>query len=320
MTEVLVDSSWTGNHGIARYSREVIDHLEIEHRTFELPLPPSSLSSLIRPRPGTKLDLIYSPGYNAGLSRAPQLITVHDLIQLRFGGVRHRVYFETVVKPAIRRTGRVLTVSETSRQDIQDWLDDPAIDVVVTGNSCSDTFTPPPVPQQRSYFLYVGNMRDHKNYALILSALARVSSSQLISVIPSREHGDATRAAEAAGVSARVSLVSDLKDSGLRDLYRGAYALVFPSLMEGYGLPALEAISCGTPVIYWRGCHSVHEIVGQSGVAVGSSNDADAWSDAMVKVASEGLVTHAATKRSTWADVADRVRVAILDSLPPTQA
>ena len=71
--------------------------------------------------------------------------------------------------------------------------------------------------------------------------------------------------------------VSGLPDSELAVLYRGAAATVLPSLVEGFGLPAAESISSGTPVIYYAGCRSVAEIVRDSGIPVHERSNPDAW-------------------------------------------
>ncbi|WP_242087048.1 glycosyltransferase [Microbacterium lacticum] len=187
------------------------------------------------------------------------------------------------MRRAVRRAGVVLTVSETSARDIRAWLRDDSVNVVNTGNGCSAAFRVdgPAAPSTDPYVVFVGNMRPHKNLGVVLRALAQLPQLHLRAVLPPGEVAAATVRAEALGVGKRVEWMRGIDDDTLAEIYRGAAAAVMPSIDEGFGLPALEAISCGVPVVFWQGCEAVAEIVGERGWALSSWRDAGEWAFAM---------------------------------------
>lgn len=301
-----VDTSRAGVHGIGRYSREVVDRLtprwtDLGHR-LRHPLPVDAVNP--RRMSLRRADVVYAPGFNAGVSRAMQLLTLHDLIHLQVpeeSSVLKRLYYEQIVRPAVRRAGMVFTVSETSRQHIEEWLQDPAVEIVDTGNGTSAAFTPDGErwTGRRDHIVYVGNLREHKNVGVVLRALRRVPDLQLVMITSDRD--EAARRITELGIGDRVEVMSGVDDADLAAVYRGSLGLVMPSRIEGYGLPAAEAIACGTPVAFWSGCASVAEIVGTSGIAVASADDVGAWAEAIVALAAG---PRAEPRRRDWDEVA----------------
>lgn len=286
MTALYVDDRYRGAHGIGRYAREVLPRLRPSWQSLALTGSPHSPLDAFRSLPGIGRDaLVYSPGYGA-LVRAPrQVLTIHDLIQLRSpwpGRLKFAAYYAGPVRGVVRRAGVVLTVSDTSARDIRDWVDDDAVRVVNAGNGCSAAFQPvgavgaSPDP----YIAFVGNIRPHKNLDVLLRALALAPGVRLRAVLPQRELAAATARATAVGVADRVDWIHGVDDERLAELYRGASAVAMPSTDEGFGLPALESVACGTPVLFWRGCAAVGEIVGDRGWALQSWRDAEEWAAA----------------------------------------
>lgn len=280
-----VDQRWHGTHGIGRYAKEVTDRLRGPH--VDLPVFGSPSSPFDVLAPGriklTSRDVIYSPGYNAGLTRATQLVTLHDLIHLQADGARAkllRLYYERVVKPAVIAAGAVFTVSSTSENAIRKWLGGADVEILNVGNGCSDVFekttqdgTAP------DYFLYVGNLKPHKNFDVLLQSLLQRPQYRLVAVINDR--AIAEEKIRALGLTSRVKIVAGLSDAQLANYYQRSIALLIPSLVEGFGLPAVESLSCGRPVAYSSGCLSVAEIVGNHGVAVHDAASSARWADAM---------------------------------------
>ncbi|MCD2193642.1 glycosyltransferase family 4 protein [Actinomycetospora endophytica] len=310
---IYVDDRRTGNHGIARFAREVLSRLpaRVSGPVRRLPVHGSASTPLDCLRPGrlraTSRDLVVSPGPNAGLSRAPQLVTLHDLIHLDTGSRLKREYYERVLRPAIARAGRVLTVSDASREAIESWLGPAAarVRVDVVGNGCSSAFTRDGEVERftRPTLALVSNAKVHKNVEVVFRALARCPELGMVVVGPA----PATMAgfAASAGVTDRVEIRHDVPDIQLARLYRGSAALVMPSTLEGFGLPVLEAMSCGTRAVYWEGCAPVAEIAAGSGVAVTGSTDDREWAEAMDK-AVRGEPLHLP---GTWAGRYDWDRV-----------
>ena len=289
---LFVDDRYRGEHGIGRYAREVLERLHPEATPLELDGSPYAPTDAFRSLPQVGAhDLVYSPGYGA-LVRAPkQIITVHDLIQLRSpwpGRAKFIAYYGGAVRRVVRKAGVVLTVSETSARDIRAWVRDDNVRVVNAGNGCSAAFTPegPQAEAPDPYLMYVGNTRHHKNLGVVVRALALTPGVHLRAVIPSPEVPLADALAAEAGVTNRVEWISGVDDEQLAALYRGAVATVMPSTDEGFGLPALESIACGVAVIHWRGCESVAEIVGDKGWALDDATDAPAWAEVFAIAAS----------------------------------
>lgn len=293
MTALHVDDRYRGAHGIGRYAREVLPRLRPEWRSLGLSGSPHSPFDAFRPLPRLGHDsLVYSPGYGA-LVRAPRhVLTIHDLIHLRTpwpGRAKFEAYYAGPVRHAVRKSGLVLTVSETSARDIREWVRDDAVRVVNAGNGCSAAFRPigPVEAVAEPYVLFVGNTRRHKNLEVVLRALAIAPGVRLVTVVPAAETAAVTSRASLLGVGDRVTSLHGVDDARLAELYRGAVATVMPSTLEGFGLPALESIACGTPVILWRGCAAVAEIVGDRGRTLETSRDAEEWAAALVAAAGE---------------------------------
>lgn len=287
MSGLYVDDRYRGAHGIGRYAREVLARLRPQWQPLGLDGSPHAPLDAFRRLPG--LDdraVVYSPGYGA-LVRAPhQVLTIHDLIQLRSPWPQRAKfipYYAGPVCSAVRRAGVVLTVSETSARAIREWLRDDAVRVVNAGNGCSAAFQPegPAEDAAEPYVVFVGNMRRHKNLDVVLRALAIADGVKLRAVVPQREIAAAAAHAAELLVADRVDWLHDVDDEQLAALYRGAAATVMPSTLEGFGLPALESIACGVPVVFWRGCESVAEIVGDRGWALESAADAADWAAAL---------------------------------------
>lgn len=313
---LVVDARWTGSHGIARYSTEVLSRLSLNRLSLSSPLSPTSPFDVITPARWSlpPQSIVYSPGFNVGLTRAQQVVTIHDLIHLRDPSENSRLkkfYYDHLVKPAIIKSQCVFTVSETSAVDIRNWLATDSVSIVVTGCGVSPAFTPQGELDNRAEgkFLYVGSMKPHKNLTVVFDALSKDESLEL--VIVTSDVSLAEKQSVDWGVSERVLILSGLSDPQLAALYRAALAVVLPSTLEGFGLPAAETLACGTPVVYWRGCSSVHEIAAGLGVAVESSTEVGKWLAALKEIRTRGkqIVTPGQTwtKLYSWDSVAARV-------------
>lgn len=316
-----VDTRWGGDNGIGRFAREVTNRLTTPYASLTERGSPSSafdVAAFARMRLSAD-DVLYSPGYNSGPTRARSVLTIHDLIHLddpAQASTAKNLYYELVVKPAVKRAGVVLTVSETSRERIATWLDDDTVEIRVVGNGSSAAFSPAPADQPlgEPRFLYVGNLRSHKNVGVLMEALKRRPEFRL-TVVTSSATGARQLAAQH-GVSNQVEVAQGLDDHALAELYRGATATLFPSRMEGFGFPALESFLCGTPVVYWSGCASIAEIAAGSGLAIVDAHNSDAWAEALDAAARDPamLMADPAERwraRFDWDAVARRVELVL---------
>ncbi len=174
----------------------------------------------------------------------PCVVTVHDVSFARdpdVMGVKDRMTFRLVVPRAVRRATRVLTVSERTKQDLVELYGADPARIVVTPNGVDPVFTPG--PGAHDYVLSVGAIQRRKNQ---LAALAAATAAGLPLVVVGPEKDAALAAALRAG-GAR--LEGYVPTERLVELYRGAACLVQSSSYEGFGLPVVEAMASGTPVV-----------------------------------------------------------------------
>lgn len=197
------------------------------------------------------------------------ILTVHDVFAVtdrEFFAKRRpldglaRAYFRWLISRSLRRARAVIANSEYSKSEIRRVFPAANVPIVVTHlapyrrEPDSPGRTEPAGRIGRPYVLYVGNFRSYKNVDTLIKAFAEylraAGPGEIVLVLAGSDTGDRQRrlAAEL-GISHAVRFVHRPSDERLQDLYRGALALVQPSLHEGFGLPPLEAMSAGVPVI-----------------------------------------------------------------------
>ncbi|HEY6136800.1 MAG TPA: glycosyltransferase family 1 protein [Thermoanaerobaculia bacterium] len=255
------------------------------------------------------LDLFHAPHYVVPFTRVPVVVTIHDLIHLTQppSNPFAPFYARVMLGRAVRKARRVLTVSEASKRAIVETLLVAPDDVIVTPNGIDERFwsaaAMPPLSESggmaaalHKYFLFVGNDKPHKNLRV------------------------ARRAAERANVRLVVAGSENfVSGDELAALYRGAIALVIPSAEEGFGLPAAEAMACGTPVIASRAAALV-EITGDAALHVDAEPRAIA--NAMKRLMDDEALRAAMANRGrerarsmTWTRCAELTRAAYRASI-----
>ena len=200
----------------------------------------------------------------------PGVVTIHDLSYERDGSLmprRDRFVFRRVVPASARRAARVLTVSERSRVDLLELYGLAPASVVVTRNGVDPAFRPGN-GGSRDYVLAVGAIQVRKNQLAALAA-ARTVGLPFVVVGPEKDPGLARKLRERGA-----TLRGYVEIEELAALYRGAACLVQASRYEGFGLPVLEAMASGTPVVTVRD-EALLEVVGDAAVVVSDDALAD---------------------------------------------
>jgi glycosyltransferase involved in cell wall biosynthesis len=255
---IYADQRWIGEHGIGRFARHVLSALN--YRAIKLdghpaaPLDAWRLTRALRDLGNT--DLFFSPGYNTPLTcPAPFIFTIHDLSHVycpENSSPLIRLYYSTILKRNCHRAASILTVSEFTRMQIVEWAGISSEKVVNVGCGVGAAYRPDgdvygfPFP----YLLCVSNRKRHKNEFRIVEAFAKAGiSTQVHLVFTGEITSELSDCIGRHGMGACVRFTGVVPEEQLPSLYRGALALVFPSLYEGFGLPVLEAMACGTPVV-----------------------------------------------------------------------
>ena len=199
------------------------------------------------------------------LSSLPSVVTVYDLSFLHFPErfpTLQRNYLQSQTRRSVRQAQRVITISEASRQDLHRFYGAPLekIDVVVPGIDAGyRTLAAEEVKAfreqhgvQRPFVLHVGTLQPRKNIPVLLRAVAGLGRDDLDLVLVGAKgwyYDEIFVEVERLGLSGRVHFPGYVRDEALPFWYNAAAALVFPSVYEGFGMPILEAMACGTPVI-----------------------------------------------------------------------
>jgi len=335
-----IDGRKIGDYGIGTYIRGLLRGLDeidapeeyvvfaprdaavpprFEHVVFDAPhYSARELFSLGRAIRDAKLDLFHAPHYVVPVTETPAVVTIHDLIHLH---ARHRnplkpLYARTMLRRAVRRSVCVLTVSEYVRRDIISTFACSSEHVVVTPNGVDPQFTSAGSGQRAAgsrYFLYAGNDKPHKNVEALVAAFSDVHAKR-----------PDLRLVLAGAAFARFAKRDGVECAGFVDdlaqLYRDALAVIVPSREEGFGLPALEAMACGTPVIT-SFAPALVEVTGDAALHT------DDFAEAMLRIASGESLRRELAQRGvaraaqfTWSACAMKTRAAYLRSARASRA
>jgi glycosyltransferase involved in cell wall biosynthesis len=218
----------------------------------------------------------YRPG-------VPTVVTIYDLIPLllpKHFALATRVLFRVLTRMAIGAAGHIAVISEATRRDLLARYRLPAEKVTVIPLAVAPGFQPQPREMVRTlcarldiagrYVLYVGTDKPHKNLRRLLEAWARLQPTGLPLVLAGfRNHGypKLRRLVEELALDGVVRFLGPVAEEDLPALYSGALVFAFPSEYEGFGLPVLEAMACGVPVLTTT-ASSLPEVAGDAAVLV----------------------------------------------------
>ena len=307
-----------------------MDGVHVSRAAFDTSRPWRRIlwEQLIQPGRLHRYDLYHAMAFVAPLAlRAPMVVTVYDLSFLRYPerlSPTRRAYLRHFTALTCRRARRILAISRSTAADLSALLDVPAgkIDVTPLGYD-REIFRPLPAAElerfRRSkdlpqrFWLFIGTLEPRKNLPILLEAYADLPRSLRQPLILGG--GVGWMADEVFAAIERLDLAREVQHIGfipVADLplwYNCAELFLYPSLYEGFGLPVLEAMACGAPVITSDSA-SLPEVAGEAGYCL-PARDRAAWSGALASAAQDAAWRAAATAaglqragRFSWARTA----------------
>ena len=227
-----------------------------------------------------KVDVFHGPDFAVPyLPVCPAVMTVHDLSPWMNPAWHHgagRIRRRTPFLLKLGLATMVITDCEAVRREVMARFRLPAERVVAIPLAADESFRPAETPAKKPYFLFVGTLEPRKNIPFLVEAWKR-----LYAEIPVKLVLAGRRRADCPPIKPHpeLEIIGEVTDASLPGLYSGALAVVYPSLYEGFGLPVLEAMACGTPVIASRDPALV-ELAGGTVIHC-DADDAGQWVDAM---------------------------------------
>lgn len=266
-----------------------------------------------------RVDLFHSPDLMLPWTSRPCVVTLHDVIRSRYPprNPAARIYVGVMTPRALQKSARVLTVTEAAKRAILETFDCDPAKIAVTPNGVDEIFFTDGPRAEGRYFLFVGNDKPHKNVDRLVAAFSRLRAFESSSRRGGGLDDSMTRLLLVGAEFQRYRELPGLVTPGfvpiddLAALYRGAIALVMPSLEEGFGLPVAEAMAAGTPVIA-SDIEALVEVTGGAAFHV-NPRSVQAIADAMRNVTRVHVESARARAAAfTWRRCAERTREAYL--------
>jgi glycosyltransferase involved in cell wall biosynthesis len=214
--------------------------------------------------------LLHCPHYDIPVLYAHRMsVTIHDVTHLLDPAFRNtlksRIFAKSLLKLAVAKARRIITISEYSKRMILEHLGGKESNITVIHRYASPIFTPLPQLEakeivrtqlglERDYFLFVGSPKPHKNLPVLFEAFSQLRSKhhhtlELVLIGKDKNESALRALAVRLGIDQRLRWIESVSDELLRACYSAAEATILPSRQEGFGLPVIESMACGTPVI-----------------------------------------------------------------------
>lgn len=254
--------------GVDRHAHEISNRLNLQKRFIKPNRPLGQITGhlweqFVLPRLIRADEILWSPANSSAWSAANQVVTIHDASVFD-----HPEWFRPAFaawtrlswKILAKRAKAIITVSEFSKKRLQYFLKIPDGKIHVVYNGVGEPFKPQNAARiqdvkeklgiKKPYFLFVGTMEPRKNLKALIQSweMANLNRFELL-IAGAKSTGHVFNVTHKVPLPRHAQSVTCIPDEDLPALYAGATAFVFPSLYEGFGLPVLESMACGTPVI-----------------------------------------------------------------------
>jgi glycosyltransferase involved in cell wall biosynthesis len=276
---------WAGDNyeDFMKHNTKIIMSSKKHHRFFEQYYFPDNLKN-------ENIDVFHIPQNGIGISEyttCKKIVTIHDLIPYMMPETVGKGYLSKFLRElpkVVELSDAIITVSEWSKKDILKFFPIDESKVHVTPLAADKKYMPLDREKckvelknkyniTKPFILYIGGFSPRKNVKALLIAFSQVFSKlkiehQLVIVGATKDDGNyLSKMSSSLDVSSNIIFTGFVPEDDLPNLYNSCEAFVYPSLYEGFGLPPLEAMSCGTPVIT-SNISSIPEVVGDSGILI----------------------------------------------------
>jgi glycosyltransferase involved in cell wall biosynthesis len=302
-TPHLASEDWQFTAMVGGQNRALFDGVTMHRAPFDTESPAKRIiwEQCLQPIQLGQFDLYHAMAFVAPLMlSSPMVVTVYDLTFMRYPErltTARRLYLKMFTALTCRRAKRVIAISQSTADDLTTLLDIPSdkIDVTPLGYDAK-TYRPLPLSQLNDFstlhnlperfWLFVGTLEPRKNLVMLLNAYAKLSKSERLPLILGGGKGwmvdEIFATIERHGLSEEVMHIGFIPTEDLPLWYNRAEAFLYPSVFEGFGLPVLEAMACGTPVLT-SNVSSLPEVAGEVGLTL-PPNDEAVWADALRQV------------------------------------
>ena len=277
---ILADMRWPGDTGIGQVQHAYLSRLPSTLKVIDLrvegrlghPLSPLRIARAMR-RHRAAGSFFWSAGFMPPLwGTAKAIVIVHDLMHLQYYSKTKALYYNLVLKPLYRRCAAIVCVSEYVRDEFLAWSGVDQAKMHVIPNGIQPRFLTPQKPDKpfpHDYILYVGNHRPYKNLHRLIEAygVSGLSAAGVHLVLSGHADDDLVALATTQNVGDFVHFVGSLPSEAIPSFYRAARAIAYVSLSEGFGLPIIEAMACGVPIVT-SNVTAMPEVAGDAAILV----------------------------------------------------
>lgn len=288
--QLTIDARMQSHTGIGRVIEHLLPRVKARLQGVSVSVLNEDISiySLQEQRKLPKLikgaNLLWSPHYNIPIcTKVPYVVTIHDMAHLDLAEHKSSVFKQIYAKMLLGRVAKkakhIVCVSEFTKLRWLHYFPDAAYKTTVIYHGAPDATKPIPKASETPYFLFIGNIKPHKNLGTLLRAFEQVKDAiphdlYIIGQFEGLRTQDGKAWKMLESLKPRVKLLGKVGDKELKTYLAGAEALVFPSKYEGFGLPPLEAMAFDVPVIAANAA-SIPEVCGDAALYCDPKSETD---------------------------------------------